>query len=164
MRQIRTDCRGISSFSLLGVMVLLLATFTVSYLSYAADIEAGYRTEAAELSKLDLRAVEICQDLENHALFIASECGTAEGFEENYSAYIDGMASEGFDVWKSGDVTGSVDGAYAAYGGTVSENYTVRLSDGPRGRFVEGSFNVTMRNHRLDVTLSRTLEFRRHVP
>ena len=76
-----------------------------------------------------------------------------------FNDYIDDMAEEGFDIWLGGDVRTAIDGTYAVIGGSIQENYTVSLNPSINGYILKGSFNMTIRNLRTDLVLSKVLEF-----
>ena len=169
-RHLNRDKAGISSFSLLAIIVLLFASFTVAYQSYVTNIDSSYRIKMNEMTKMEIKTSEAIQDLETHAVYLAQRSidkGEVNKFEDDFDDYVDRLGSEGFDVWKGGDVTIAIDGIYAVYGGTIKENYTVRLAQNTasegEGYRVNGTFHITVSNLRTSMTLSKVLEFEKMI-
>ncbi len=166
-RKLFSDENAISSFSLMAIILLLFASFSVSYLSYVTHIDSNYRLRMEDITKMELKSLEIIRDLEYHAVFLAREKiqeGNENDFEDDYYDYIEEMAEEGFDIWLGGDVRATVNGVYAVIGGTVRENYTVSLTPLDNGTYlVSGSFNVTISNLRTDLVLKKVVNFERQI-
>lgn len=164
--ELRRDRSGISSFSLLGILVLLLATFTATHLAYVTHVDMSYRIKMEEMNKMSFKCSEVVRDLENHAVNLAYGAGSEadiERFAADYDEYVQRMASEGFDIWQSGDVTAAIDGVYSAYGGTIGDNYTVELRHAGDRLVVTGEFNITVRNARMNLELKKTVGFEKTV-
>ena len=165
-RKMFSDERAISSFSLMAIILLLFASFSVSYLSYVTHIDSNYRLRMEDISKMEFKSQEIIRDLEYHAIFIARQNiqeGNENDFNDDYDEYIENMAEEGFDIWLAGDVRTVVNGVYAVIGGTIRENYTVSLDKNAGGYLVTGSFNVTIYNLRTDLVLKKVVTFERQI-
>ena len=165
-KKLHSDERAISSFSLMAIILLLFASFTVSYLSYATHVDSNYRLRMEDISKMELKAQEITRDLEYHAIYQARESihsGDVNNYNDSFNDYIDNMAQEGFDIWLGGDIRAVIDGIYAVYGGTICDNYTVSLTQNADGYLVTGSFNVTIKNLRTDLVLHKILYFENQI-
>ena len=170
-RKLLSDERAVSSFSLMAIVLLFFASFTVSYLSYATHVDSNYRLRMEDISKMEFKSQEVVRDLEDHAVFLARRSiqeGDVNGFNDDFDEHIDDMAEEGFDIWLGGDVRTVINGVYAVIGGTIHDNYTVTLDpifdEGSIvGYLLTGSFNVTIRNLRTDLVLYKVLEFERQI-
>ncbi len=165
-RKLVWDERAVSSFSLMAIVLLFFASFTVSYLSYVTHVDSNYRIRMDDIDKMEFKSQEITRDLENHAIYVAKQSiqeGDLLGFDDNYQVHINDMAEEGFDIWLGGDIRTVIDGMYSVIGGTINENYTVSLAPNANGYIVSGSFNVTILNLRTDLKLHKVLEFERQI-
>ena len=165
-RRLVFDERAVSSFSLMAIILLLFAGFTVSYLTYVTHIDSSFRLGMGEIDKMEIKSQETVRDLECHAVFLARRSiqeGDVDGFNDDFNDYIDDMAEEGFDIWLGGDVRTVVDGSYAVIGGTIVENYTVTLEPNAGGYLLNGSFNMTISNLRTDLVLSKVVEFEKQI-
>ncbi len=165
-RRLLSDERAVSSFSLMAIVLLFFASFTVSYLSYVTNVDSNYRLRMEDISKMESKSQEIVRDLENHAIYTARQSiqeNDISGFNDDFDSHVNIMAEEGFDIWLGGDIRTIIDGVYSVIGGTIHENYTVSLAHNAEGYLVKGSFNVTISNLRTDLVLHKVLEFERMI-
>ncbi|MCK4758197.1 MAG: hypothetical protein KAS67_07085 [Thermoplasmata archaeon] len=158
------DDRAISSFSLLAIILLLLSSFTMSYIAYVTQVDMNYRMQSETLDDLEGRTLDVAQDLEDHAIYLVEKNITSgSDIGEEFQKYVMALGSENFDTWRSGDISVCIDGIYAVIGGTLHENYTLSLQNTGEGYLLSGSFNITARNNRSSLELQKTIKFERMI-